>query len=229
MIQRAKRAQRVCSMSTGASGLRPRQRQLVDAVAERGEQRRQQRERADDGDSDHQAGREAERRHERDAGDRERADGDDDGRAGEQHRAAGGRDRARDRLVRLHPARERVAVRRDDEERVVDPDAEAEHDRERRRGRRHLGHVTEQRDAGQADDDADQRGQNRQPHRDERAEREGEHDQRHREADDLAALRLGLRQLRAERTAGRGSEAGVLGGVRVVEDPLRVVDRDVAE
>ena len=57
---------------------------------------------------------------------------------------------ARDRLVDVHPEREPVAMAGDDEERVVDPDAEADHRPQRRRDVRDVGHVAEQADRARA-------------------------------------------------------------------------------
>ena len=79
-----------------------------------------------------------------------------------------------------------LAVSRDDEQRVVDADAEADH---RDGGGGEVGHVDERahaqhdRDAGT---DAEQRGADRQSHREHRAEREQQDDHRREETDRLA-------------------------------------------
>ncbi len=59
--------------------------------------------------------------------------GDDDGAAGEDHRASGGRDGRRRGLVGRHPLRELVSVARQDEQAVVDADGETDHEGEQRR------------------------------------------------------------------------------------------------
>ena len=52
-----------------------------------------------------------------------------DRRAGEQHRAPGGVERERDRALGLEPVAQALAVAGDDEQRVVDADADADHRR----------------------------------------------------------------------------------------------------
>ena len=57
---------------------------------------------------------------------------DHDGGAGEEHRPAGGVDGDRDRLAHGVAGVELLAVAGDDQQRVVDADAEADHDAEER-------------------------------------------------------------------------------------------------
>src|SRR4051812_27270594 len=57
--------------------------------------------------------------------------------------------RARDRLAHLHPVLQLQLVAGDDEQRVVDPDAEADHRRKRGGDAGHVDDVTEQLDDGQ--------------------------------------------------------------------------------
>ena len=99
-----------------------------------------------------------------------------------------GGDRHRNRLVELHPLLAVVAVAGDQEERVVDADAEADHRRDRRSDRRDGHAVAEERDQRQPDEQAEQRRDDRQAHRDKRPEREREDDHRRGQADDLAAF-----------------------------------------
>ena len=75
-------------------GLEAGDAEAVDVVAGEADQRGQQRERGDHGDGDDDRGAEAHPRDERDAGDGETADRDDHGVAGDEHRLAGGGDRA---------------------------------------------------------------------------------------------------------------------------------------
>ena len=167
----------------------------LDVRPDDAEYRRQQRERGEHRGHHCDGRRVAERGHERNPCDQEREEGDHDGRAGEDDRAARGGDRHRDRLVELHPLLAIVAVARDQEERVVDADAEADHRRDRRTDARDGHRVAEHRDQRQAHDQAEHRRDDRQAHRDERSEREGEDDHRGGQADDLAALRCGLGEL----------------------------------
>ena len=88
-----------------------------------------------------------------------------------------------------------LAVAGDDEQRVVDADAEADHHAE---DQREVGNVDERRqdaDAGGADEHAHQRSDDRQAHRDDGAERDEQHDDCDGDADQLAARRV-LRDLR---------------------------------
>ena len=77
---------------------------------------------------------------------------------------------------RRHPGAPLRLVAGDDEQRVVDADAEPDHRRERRRDGRDLGDLADQRDDRQAADEPDDRGDDRQPHRDDGAEREQQDD-----------------------------------------------------
>ena len=100
-----------------------------------------------------------------------------------------------------HPVPDLRAVAREDEERVVDADREAEHGRQRGRGRREVGHAAGEHDAEHADADAEERGQQRQAGGQQRAEGDGEHDHGHEHAEHLADRRLAL---------DRGGRAAVL-------------------
>ncbi len=87
-----------------------------------------------------------------------------------------------------------VAV--EDEERVVDPDREAEHHAEDRGDGDHLHHARERQGAERADPDAEQRGDDRQ-----RGSDHGPHDQQQDDRCDHEAGHL------AERRRGSGSPA----------------------
>ena len=119
---------------------------------------------------------------------REQAEhGDDDRRAGEQHGPAGRVDRRDDRLLGVESVVQALAVAGDDEQRVVDADADRDH--------RHgllvkLGMsmtLTARPTSGDAGADAEERGDHRQAHREHRAERDEQDDDRGEEADALAA------------------------------------------
>ena len=96
---------------------------------------------------------------------------------------------------------QRGAVAGDDEEHVVDPDADADHRGHLRREVGHLEHVGQQRDEAQADAEADDRDEDRQAHGQQRAEADEQDQRRHQEADALGA-ELGLLGT-AEREAGQ--------------------------
>ena len=117
---------------------------------------------------------------------------DDHRAAGEEHGLARGRDRLHHRRFRSQAVLQALPVARDDEQRVVDADAEADHRRELRRELGHRQHVGEQADAREGDADAEQRVQDRQAHRQQRAEDdEQDHDGRA-EADRLCKAELRL-------------------------------------
>ena len=82
-------------------------------------------------------------------------------------------------VARLQPLVEAVAEAGEDEERVVDADAEADH---RRQLRRELGRVEDvgaERDQAEPDAEREQRGEDRQAHRHHRAEgQQQDHDRR---------------------------------------------------
>ena len=193
----------------------------IDAVADHGQDRGQQADRGEHG-GDHrdrrgvaQRGHQGNRRH-------EQRDEREDHRAPREHdRGPRGGDRGGDRVVGLETLGSLGAVAHDEEQRVVDPDPEADHRRQRRRDRRHLGHVAEQADQRQADHQPDRGRDDRQPHRDERPEGEGEDHHRGGDPDPLARLGRRLGELAADLAAGgdlHPRPPGRLGGVQV---PLR--------
>ena len=106
--------------------------------------------------------------------------------AGEEDGLAGGVHRHRDRVARRElRAEEGAAEAVDDEERVVDPEREREHQREVHRPDRDLEAVREQRQQPGRGDEAEDRQQQRQPGGDERAEGEHEDRERHRPGEEL--------------------------------------------
>ena len=103
-----------------------------------------------------------------------------------------------DAAFRVETRSQVLAVARDDEQRVVDPDTEADH-RDGRGGE--VGHVEDgaqtqhDRDTGA---DAEQRGADRQAHREHRAEREQQDDHR---GEDPDALGDAVDRVRGEHVA----------------------------
>ena len=128
-------------------------------------------------------------------------------------------------LVELHPLLAVVAVAGDQEERVVDADAEADHRRDRRSDRRDGHAMAEERDERQPHDQAEHCRDDRQSHRDERPEREREDDHRGGQADDLAAFGRGLGQLASHRAPDghlhTRLHAGIAGSENTLGDLLR--------
>ena len=90
----------------------------------------QQGDRGDHGDRDHQGRAPAHRGEHRDAGDLQAGDRDDHRDAGEEHGQTGGRVGPADRLGDRHALGEVLPVPGQDEQRVVDADAEPEHRRD---------------------------------------------------------------------------------------------------
>ena len=116
----------------------------------------------------------------------------------------------------------------DEEERVVDADAESQHRRQGRRGPRHLGDVLQQGDHAERGGQSGDRGDDRQAHGHDGSERQQQHDDRHREPDDLARLGARLRQLLAEVAACLDLEARLPGRIGKREELVRSVDGQVA-
>ena len=166
---------------------------------------------------------------------------DDHGGAGEQHRPAGGVQRAHARGLGVAAGLDRVAVAGDDEQRVVDADAEADQGGERGGEGGDVDRVREQAGQGEAAAERQDRADQRQQRRPQRAEGEREHDRGGDEADQLAraAARLlrGLldpaaAQLHLESVAARvlgGGDQLVVGGLGDVGDRLLAVHVDGRE
>ena len=146
------------------------------ARAEEPEQGRQQRQRGDDRERDRDRGRDrdavqeadAEREHpeHRDAHDHPR----------EQHRPARGVDRLDHGFLAAQPSQQALPIPGDDEQRVVDADPEPDQQRQLVAERRHLDHVGQQADHGDAGPERQAGGHERQRHRQQRAEHEEQDD-----------------------------------------------------
>ena len=179
---------RPSAMSIAAT--RPRQRVSSMRWPANPSKRREQRERRGDGHRDDCGGADGEALHELHAHEQHAHQRDDDGRAREEHGTSGRVDGDADRLARVVPGVELLAIAGDDEERVVDADAEADHDPEERREVGDREDVGQQGDDRHADADAEQRVADGQPHREHRPEREDQDDDREREAEHLGRRRL---------------------------------------
>ena len=175
--------------------------QLVDARAHEREQCGEQCDRRCDGDRDgggrapREPGEEAEP-HEQQAEQRDHhCDScEDDRTAGRAHRFV-------DRVEHARPSRERSPVARDDEQRVVDSDADADHRGDLTGEVRRGDECRPQGDCRERDEDAGDRGCDRESHRDHRAERQQQDHDRSEEADELGCRQVAL----LERVASEGN------------------------
>jgi hypothetical protein len=94
----------------------------------------------------------------RQPGEEQPEDGDHDGGAGEQHRLAGGGVGGACGILDAHAVVQQLAVPGDDEQGVVDPHPEADHRAQDEGELRDVHDGGEHADAGDADEDAEQRG-----------------------------------------------------------------------
>lgn len=92
---------------------------------------------------------------------------------------------ARDSFVHRQPSSEVLAMTGHYEERVIDADSDADHRRQDRSERGHLGHATEEVDEQHSDAESDQGCEHRQRHSYDRPERNGEDQHGHAETDQL--------------------------------------------
>ncbi len=151
--------------------MHPAQRKRIDLRAEPAEHRRKERHRRreHEGDADHDPERHrAERgtRHEHHRGQR-----DEDRKAREQHRFPGGVHRDRDRVPHAELGTEVGAAETiDDEQRVIDPERQREHQREVHRPDRDLEAMRQQRQQPGRGEQPEDCQHQRQPGRDQRAE-----------------------------------------------------------
>ena len=203
-------------------------REPVDLRAGEAEQAGQQRDGGGHGDGDHERDGGAHPADGREAGEEQAEDGDDDGGAGEEHGLAGGGDGGAGGVGDAHALVEVLAVPGDDEQGVVDADAEADHGAE---DERELGDVQEggqDADGGGTDEDAQQRGDDREAHGHHGAEGDEQHDDGDGDADQLAARRvlgqlgegageLDLRRRRRRARVGDGDGVVELGGGELVQ------------
>ena len=120
------------------------------------------------------------------------------------------------RIGDRHPGRHLLAVTGDDEQRVVDADAEPDHRGDRGGDLGDVEEVGEHRDRREADEQSDERGADRHAHRDDRAERDQQHDHRGDEAVDLGAAEVGTLTGARDLAAELDLQAGVARGLHRV-------------
>ena len=179
-------------------------RRVVDPRADPPEEGRQQRQRPED-HHQHADGRgDGHARDEVEPDEREAEQRDDHGDAGEEHGPAAGVDRLGDRVLDVEAELEPVPVAGDDEQGVVDADAEADHGDHRRGEVGHRDDVAGQRHERRGDAEAEQRGADRQAHRQHRTEGQDEDDDGGDDAEDLALGQLERRRTGHRRTRSRG-------------------------
>ena len=155
---------------------------------------------------------------------------DDHRDPGEQDGPSTGVHRLDDGFLDVQSEAEPLAVASDDEQRVVDADAESDHGDHRGHEVGHRDHVAEQRDQREADAKTEQGGADRQPHRQHRAEGQDQDDDGGDDAEDLA---LGQLELAEEVTAVLDRQAldrrllltELLDRVAQLGDLLEVADR----
>ena len=135
--------------------------QAVDPVADQRQQAGQQERRVEHGGEHAERAAHAELGDERDADHGQAGDRDRDRHAGEDHRAARRRRRVGGGLARRHAVVQRLSEARDDEERVVDADADSDHRDEDRRDRVEVGQVGQQEEQREGRADRDAREQDR--------------------------------------------------------------------
>ena len=135
------------------------------------------------------------------------ADRDRDSQAGEEHGAARGGAGLGGGVDRGQPLMQELSEARDDEQRVVDADTEADHRHEQRRDRVDVGQAGEDEEQDECGRKRRQREQNRNRHRHEGAEDDDQHDQRHQQAERSCDSLLDRRELGVavvlDRDAGR--------------------------
>ena len=153
--------------------------------------------------------------------------GDEHGGPGEQHGPPGGGHGPDDGVAGVEAFTEALAVAGDDEQRVVDPDAEPDHGHQLRAEAGIDQQMTDQGYHAVPDADADQRGDDRQAHRHHGPEGQEHDDDRSGDADAFA--RPGRRRHHGadRRPAERHLQARLRIGLGLVDHPLDVRRRDL--
>lgn len=184
----------------------------LDPVAEDHEHRRHQRQRRGHRDQGDEDAADADRDDRRLAGGEQRQQPDRDREAGERDRLARVTDGFHDRLLDRPPGPPLGPEAGQQEERIVDPEAEAQHRREVLEEHREVDRLADDERQGEGDDDRDEAHDQRQTRRHERPEHEHEDDRRDRQADGLGGRDAFL---------ARGCEIGVdrLGPSDVCPEP----------
>lgn len=149
---------------------------------------------------------------ERDSGDGQTHERNDAREPGEHDRRSGGGERTGGGFLGAVAFGELLTVAREDEQGVVDPDREPEHDRQHRRGGGDGHESGRQHHDDPGHGDAHERGDDGHPGGDHGPERHHEHDERHEHAehfDDRQAGDLHRERLASHGDAGSGGEFGL--------------------
>ncbi len=171
--------------------LRHRQRELVDRVPDESKDGREQRDRGRHHEQHCERGTDRQAADEREPDHEQAEQGDHDGAARKQHRPATRVDRVHDRRLGIAAFVQGFSIAGADEQRVVDTDPDTDHRGHLWRERRNVGETREQGHDGETDTDPEQRGHDREAHREHRSERDEQDDHGREDADGLA-LGLGL-------------------------------------
>jgi hypothetical protein len=190
------------------------------ASGERG-QRGEQGERGEDGEQHRDAARPGEGLQQRHLGQAQPRERDHDRRTGERHRRAGVGDRAFDGLGYREARPRQRAEPAEQEQRVVDADAEADHESQGRRHGGHRGQVPGEAHDLQRREHREPRGQQRQHRADQATEREEQHDGGQDEAEVLVAGASGAVDDLGERPTWECQQTGVDGGPGGIGDSVR--------
>jgi len=165
---------------------------VVDALAEHGKEGRQERDGGDDHDRHTDRHGDSKTADEREPDGHETEQGDDDRDAGEDDRAARRVDGLDHGVLHGETVMERLAEARDDEQRVVDADAETDHRHHGGGLVRHGHQVAHHGHDPGGDQETEEGDADGQAHRDDRPERDDEDDDRREEAERLALGELEL-------------------------------------
>jgi hypothetical protein len=197
-----------------------------DAVTGNAEQSRQEGDRDEHGDGDHDRCGVAERGDERDPGELQAEDRHHDRATGHDHGLTCGRVGAADRLVDVHPVCEVIAVAAQHEQRIVDADSEADHRAESRCDRGDVDQPAQQSDDRQPGRQPGNCDAQRHHGGDDGPEGDEEHDQCGKHADHLGGTLGTFLQHGREFAAELDLHPGLLRGRGGVE---QFVQRGAAE
>ena len=164
---------------------------LLDAVAQPGEQRREDGQRAGDGDGDDHDGADRDRGPDRRPAEEEPGERDDDGQTGDEDRPAGRGCGSLECGRRALAGRPLLTLALEVEERVVDADREADQQDDRGGGLVHRGRTGSGSRAGRERHDGREAEQQRDPGRDGGAEDEQQDAERQRDGRELGPLEVG--------------------------------------
>jgi len=193
--------------------------QAIDATSQHTKQRRQQGHSAKHGNPDGDGSGIPQGAEDRHPGDEQGKQGDDYRAAGKDDGAARACHRARKRLLGRHARVQLIALAKDDKEGVVDAHPEADHGGHFGSVGGDVDEVAEQADQRQAGAEADQGGEDRQAGSHETAECVGQDNDGSDDADQFAGPRACLRERLADRAAGLDLQTGPTRRARAGQHP----------